>query len=299
MVVEARRRQVGGLGVRRVLPSRATERVGPFIFLDHFGPEALPPGRGLDVPPHPHIGLATVTYLFEGELLHRDSLGSVETIRPGEVNWMHAGQGIVHSERTPPVLRTRGARIHGLQLWVALPHDEEETPPAFRHYSLSDLPERQPGGAAVRVLAGSAFGTTSPVETVSETLYVDVTLGEGQNLEVPDAPERGVYVAEGRIHVGGQDLTAGQLLVLPDASSATLSASIASRVAVLGGAALEGDRQIWWNFVSSSNQRIAKARKDWADGRFPPVPGDTERARLPQRFDLSRADAPRSRSERR
>jgi redox-sensitive bicupin YhaK (pirin superfamily) len=259
--------------IRRLLPSRERQRVGPFIFLEHFGPEDLPRGTGVDVRPHPHIGLATVTYLFEGELLHRGSLGSSETIRPGEINWMHAGRGIVHSERTPAGLREAGSRIHGLQLWVALPSDLETTAPDFRHYSTADLPEISVDGARVRVLAGEAFGQTSPVRTGSETLCIDVALGEARTLEAPDAEERGLYVADGAVAVGAVTLTAGQLLVLPD-GAAEVRALTASRVAVLGGARLEGDRHIWWNFVSSSPEAIERARRDWTEGRFPSVPGE-------------------------
>lgn len=281
LVLEARSRRLGGHEIRRVLPTRRRQRIGPFIFLDHIGPETLPPGRGIDVPPHPHIHLATVTYLFEGDLVHRDSLGCVETIRPGEINWMHAGRGIVHSERTGPQSRQRQSGVHGVQLWVALPVEREETPPAFRHYPADVLPVWTGPGALARILVGEAFGHVSAVETSSATLYVDLTLAAGSEVSVPPSPERGVYVVDGRVSIGEGEFGAGQLVVLEPNVDAGIGARADARCLILGGEALEGQRHIWWNFVSSSVERIEKARRDWEDGRFPPVPADDEFVELP------------------
>jgi redox-sensitive bicupin YhaK (pirin superfamily) len=280
LVIEARHRNLGGHEIRRLLPSRARQRIGPFIFLDHIGPEALEPGRGVDVPPHPHIHLATVTYLFEGDLVHRDSGGSVETIRPGEINWMHAGSGIVHSERTGPQARARESRIHGVQLWVALPAKGEETPPWFRHYAADELPVWQGEGAYARVLVGEAFGLRSPVETASPTILVDLTLERQGRVALPPAPERGLYVVDGFASLGGRQLEGGQLAVL-DPGASFLMAQTDLRCLILGGGALEGERHMWWNFVSSSAERIDRAKRDWAEGRFPRVPGDDDVSPLP------------------
>ena len=281
-VIEARQRELGGLNIRRVLPSRQRQMVGPFIFFDHIGPETLAPGRGIDVPPHPHIDLATVTYLFEGDLIHRDSLGFVETIRPGEINWMHAGRGIVHSERTGPELRKKESRIHGIQLWAALPVEKEDTPPEFQHYSRDDLPVWSGNGVAGRVLVGEAFGLKSPVRTASPALYMDVTMAQDSQLEIPDAPERGVYAVEGTMALGSEEFGSGKLIVLSRGSDLLLAARSPLRCLILGGAGLANARHIWWNFVSSSLERIQRAKRDWETGRFPEVPGDEgERMPLP------------------
>lgn len=281
LVLGAHSRRVGGHEIRRVLPSRRRQKIGPFIFLDHIGPETLEPGRGIDVPPHPHIHLATVTYLFEGDLVHRDSLGFAETIRPGEINWMHAGRGIAHSERTGPQSRQRLSRIHGVQLWVALPVEREETPPGFRHYSADVLPVWTGPGALAKILVGDAFGLVSPVETSSATLCVDLTLSAGSEVAVPPSPERGVYVVDGSVSIGEGEFGTGELAVLEPGFDARIRVRTDARCLILGGEALEGERHIWWNFVSSSVERIEKARRDWQDGRFPPVPGDEELAGLP------------------
>jgi len=283
-IIEPRPRDLGGFSVRRVLPAAGQRSVGPFVFFDHIGPADFAPGTGIDVRPHPHIGLATVTYLFEGTLDHRDSLGSVATIEPGAVNWMTAGRGIVHSERTGAEPRARGHRIHGIQSWVALPRAWEETAPAFHHHPAASLPEFNRGGVRVRVIAGTAYEHRSPVETHAQTLYADLALAPGSALELPDEhAERAVYVAEGRIEIGGTPLAAGHMAVLEPGRVAMLSAAAGARALLLGGEPLDGPRHLWWNFVSSSAERIEQAGRDWAEGRFDAVPGETEFIPLPER----------------
>jgi redox-sensitive bicupin YhaK (pirin superfamily) len=258
--------------------------VGPFVFLDQMGPELLRDGSGLDVAPHPHIGLATVTYLFEGELVHRDSLGVVQPIRPGELNWMTAGRGIVHSERTPLELRTGGSRLFGIQTWVALPARDEEVEPSFAHHGAGRLPEVEGEGNRVRVLVGALFGARSPVATLSETFYADARMDSGATLPVPtDHEERAAYVVDGSVGLAGDDVRfgEGQLLVLEPGEPVALEADGPSRIMLLGGAAMDGPRHIFWNFVSSSRERIEQAKRDWREGRFAPVPGETERIPLP------------------
>lgn len=281
-IIEPRARDLGGFSVRRVLPAAGQRTIGPFIFFDHIGPADFAPGTGIDVRPHPHIGLATVTYLFEGSLDHRDSLGTVLTIEPGAVNWMTAGRGIVHSERTGPGPRARGHRIHGIQSWVALPRDREETAPAFHHHPAATLPERVTGGVRVRVIAGSCFGRRSPVETFAPTLYADLHFAAGGALELDDEhEERALYVAAGAIDLDGEPIAAGRMAVLEPGGSRTLRSDPGARVLALGGAPLEGPRHLWWNLVSSSRERIEQAKRDWVEGRFPPVPGETEFIPLP------------------
>jgi redox-sensitive bicupin YhaK (pirin superfamily) len=271
--VEARVRPIApGLEVRRALPTSLRRRVGPFVFLDHLGPAAT---SGIDVLPHPHIGLATVTYLYDGAFLHRDSLGSEQVIRPGAVNWMSAGRGVVHSERTPPRERTAGARIHGLQMWVALPTALEESAPSFAHHAESSIPELAVGGARLRVAAGSAFGATSPVAVSSPLLLVDVALERGAVLEVPGAAERAVYVVEGAVEADGAERRSGRLLVLRP-GEARLRAIEAARLMLLGGDPPDGERHLAWNFVSSSKARIEGAKRDWRERRFPRIPGETD-----------------------
>jgi redox-sensitive bicupin YhaK (pirin superfamily) len=274
--VEARTRDLGdGFTVRRLLPSAARRMVGPFIFLDHMGPVHLAPGHGLDVRPHPHINLATVTYLFDGEILHRDSLGSEQPIRPGAVNWMTAGRGIVHSERSPPVARKTGARVHGLQLWVALPKTAEEVEPTFRHHGVGDIPAVEWRGARLRVVAGSAYGVTSPVKVLSPLFYVDAQLERAAELRLPDAfTGRAAYVVEGSIACDGQVHGVSTMLIFRAGAAASVTALEPTRVMLLGGAPLDGERYIEWNFVSSSEARIERAKDDWRSGRFPRVPGD-------------------------
>ena len=273
----------GGFMVRRALPAMERRSVGPFVFFDQMGPVALEPGKGLDVRPHPHIGLATVTYLFEGEILHRDSLGSVQPIRPGDVNWMTAGRGIVHSERTPPELRTTGSRAGGIQLWVGVPRAHEEDEPSFTHTSGSQLPIADPG---LRIILGEWRGARSPVKTLSATFYADAHLqaGETMTLDFPYA-ERAAYVAEGTLECEGRAFDAGRLLVFGDGGGA-VSARGKARVLLLGGEPLDGPRFLWWNFVSSRKERLAHAADDWRrfsvrSERFASIPGETEFIPLP------------------
>lgn len=274
-VLQARARDIGGLTVGRVLPSAARRLVGPFIFFDHMGPVDFSPGQAVDVRPHPHINLATVTYLFDGEIDHRDSLGSHQPIRAGDINWMTAGRGIAHSERTPPPLRRTGSRLHGIQLWVALPTEYEESEPDFRHHPADTLPIVEERGVKLHLLLGSAYGTTSPVRTLSPLFYVDAGIGPGQELPLPRGhEERAAYVVDGAIGCGAEVAEAGKMWVFARDAEATLRSEKGARVMLLGGAPLDGPRHIWWNFVSSSKERIEKAKRDWKEGRFPKIPGD-------------------------
>ena len=273
-VIDARARDLGGVAVRRVLPTAARRMVGPFTFLDEMN-GGFAAGKGFDVPPHPHIGLATVTYLFEGEIVHRDSLGSHQPIRPGDINWMTAGRGIVHSERTAADRRKEGWRLHGLQLWVALPLAHEEAEPSFHHHPSALLPERDQEGVHLRILAGTAFGITSPVETLSPLFYVDAVMSAGSTLSLPtDHEERALYVVEGAVACGSERTEPGRMLVFVPGASVVLRADSPARVVLLGGAPLDGPRHIYWNFVSSSRERIERAKRDWKEGRFATVPGD-------------------------
>ena len=284
LIIEARKRDLGSITVGRVLPSADRKLVGPFVFFDHMGPATFGPGQGIDVRPHPHINLATVTYLFEGEIVHRDSVGSLQPIRPGAVNWMTAGRGIVHSERTGPECRAAGSRLHGLQLWVALPRAHEETEPEFRHYPADSLPAIDHRNVRLRVLAGSAYGVTSPVRTLSPLFYVEATIPAGEELRLPDDYlERAAYVVEGAVRCGSERIEAARMAVFSPGSSASLRAESTARVALIGGAPLDGERHIWWNFVSSSRERIEQAKRDWKERRFAPVPGETEFIPLPDR----------------
>lgn len=270
----------GGFVVRRLLPAASKRSVGPFVFFDHMGPVDAGPGDNHDVRPHPHIGLATVTYLFEGAMMHRDSTGAVQRIEPGAVNWMTAGRGIVHSERTPEDLRAVPRRSHGLQLWIALPADQEEAEPGFQHVPAEDIPTLEIGGARVRVLAGQAFGAASPVRTLSPTLYLDIALAAGDAFPLPLAEERALYGVGAPFELDGEPVEPGRLVVLQPGEEPMLSASEDTRVVLVGGAPL-GDRFIWWNFVSSRKDRIEQAARDWEAGRFPAVPGETEFIPLP------------------
>ena len=278
-----RQRDLGdGFMVLRALPSGPTRSVGPFVFFDAFGPTTLPPGRGMDVRPHPHIGLATVTYLLEGEILHRDSLGTQASIRPGEVNWMTAGRGIVHSERTPPEQRAAGSRLYGLQTWLALPLAHEEDGPSFVHHATLPVAER--AGVSMRVILGRFDDAVSPVETLSETFYADATFAEGASVEWTGAlEERALYVVEGAISVGAERADAGTMLVFERGTPLRIDASTRSRVMLIGGAPLDAPRFVWWNFVSSRKERIREAAQQWQARRFPPVPGETEFIPLPER----------------
>lgn len=281
LVIEPRPRDLGGFLVRRVLPAAGSRMIGPFIFLDHMGPALMEQGAGLDVRPHPHIALATVTYLFDGEIVHRDSLGNQRPIRPGDVNWMLAGSGIAHSERSSPEQRSRGVQLHGIQSWVALPTAHEEDAPAFVHHPAATLPRMRRDGAELTVIAGTAYGAESPVGVLSPTLYVDARLESGARLEVDGThPQRAVHVAEGWIQIGARRLGAGVMAVLRPGAEVTVTADGPARVMLVGGAPLDGERHIWWNFVSSSRERIERAKDDWKAGRFARVAGD-EREFIP------------------
>jgi redox-sensitive bicupin YhaK (pirin superfamily) len=281
-VIDARPRDLGGFVVRRVLPSGGRQMVGPFIFFDHMGPTQFAPGAGIDVRPHPHIALATVTYLFSGSLEHRDSLGSVREIQPGDVNWMSAGVGIAHSERTPRAARASGEHIHGIQSWVALPDGQEDGEPSFVHYPAATLPRRVADGIDLSVIAGEAFGLRSPVATSWPTLYVHAHLAHGAVLEVPpEHGERAVYVVEGELAAGETRLTAGHLAVLEPGTTSALNALGNTRAMLLGGERFPTPRYIWWNFVASSQERIERAKERWERQQFPPVPGETEFIPLP------------------
>ncbi len=274
----------GGLVVRRYLPNALKQAVGPFIFFDHFGPVDVPAHAQHDVRPHPHIGLATVTYLFEGAMDHRDSLGTFQRIEPGAINWMTAGRGIVHSERTPKDLVPVSHRIHGLQLWVALPKAHEEVEPSFSHTPQADIPVVRVGGATVKVLVGSAFGHTSPVATLAPTLYLDVTLPAGQTLTLSDLPpEAAIYPISGEVAIDDVPLEGGNMALLAPGTPPVISARSAAQFVVIGGEPLDGPRFVSWNFVSSSKARIAQAGDDWVAQRMGQVPGETEWIPLPGR----------------
>jgi redox-sensitive bicupin YhaK (pirin superfamily) len=271
-----------GFQVRRALPSPKRRMVGPFVFFDQMGPAHFKPGTGLDVRPHPHIGLATVTYLFEGEIMHRDSLGSVQAIRPGEVNWMIAGSGITHSERTAPEHRPSGSSLSGIQCWVALPQARQEMAPSFKHYGVADLPYVEGDGVSLRLIAGSLQGEQSPVETQSDMFYADVSLEENARLQISaEHEQRAIYLVEGAAAVDGQKIDQRHLTVLRPRQSVTLTALRDARAMLLGGAAVDGPRHVWWNFVSSSRERIEQAKADWREGRFGKVAGDAEFIPLP------------------
>ena len=276
-LITPRTRDLGdGFQVRRALPDAKRRSVGPFVFFDQMGPAVLEPGKGLDVRPHPHIGLATVTYLFEGEIMHRDSLGIVQPIRPGEVNWMTAGRGIVHSERTPDELRASGSKVFGIQTWVGLPREDEELAPDFVHVGAAELPTLEAPGLRARVILGELGGERSPVPTRSPTFYADVELNGGTLALDTRYAERGAYVVNGSLEIA----EAGQMIVFQRGADVKLSAQ-GARVMVFGGEPLDGERFIWWNFVSSRRERIAQAAADWKAGRFAGVPGDKEFIPLP------------------
>jgi len=274
-------KDLGEFSVGRLLPNEQRQRVGPFIFFDHIGPAEFPPGKGVNVRSHPHVGLATITYLFTGKMLHRDSLGHVQEIRPGEVNWMTAGRGIVHSEKVTDEILASGQHLHGLQVWVALPTEREAIEPRFEHYAADGIPFVDKDGARIRVVVGTAFGHTSPVRTESETLYTEIELDEGASVELPQTEELGVFVINGDVVVGGQAVVPGTLAVLKPNARAGLSAASQAHVMVCGGATLAGERILWWNFVSSSRATLEQAKRDWRNGRFPNVPGETDFIPLP------------------
>ncbi|MDA0702876.1 MAG: pirin family protein [Proteobacteria bacterium] len=282
-VIVPRSRDIGGFEVRRALPAPGRRMVGPFIFFDQMGPALFPAGQGMDVRPHPHIGLSTLTWLFEGEVLHRDSLGFVQPIRPGEVNWMTAGSGIAHSERMPAEARVAESRTYGLQIWMALPRDKEEIAPGFQHYAADSLPVIESDGVAATLVAGSAWGETSPVAVHSETIYADIRMAAGGRLPVPsEHEERALYILEGAVEIAGDRFEAGSFLVLRPGDGITVAAPVTCRLMLLGGATADGPRHIWWNFVSHSEERIEQAKADWQAGRFTAVPAESEFIPLPE-----------------
>ena len=281
-IIDPRSHDLGGFTVRRVLPHINARHLGPFVFFDHMGPARFAPGNGVDVRPHPHIGLATVTYLFEGAIQHRDTLGYVQTIRPGDVNWMTAGRGIAHSERTPAEERAAGHALHGIQVWVALPKHAEEAEPSFFHHAADALPRLDRDGVALRLVVGTAFGARSPVLTYSEMFYLAAEFSAGSTLPLPpEHAERGVYVTDAPVQVDGAEVSPGQLAVLSPGVEVKIHAPSAARVIVFGGEPLDGERHLWWNFVSSSRERIEKAKADWSAFRFGQIPGETEFIPLP------------------
>lgn len=278
ILVDGRQHDLGdGFVVRRLLPVLQARHVGPFVFYDHMGPAQFAPGRGMDVRPHPHIGLATVTWLFDGAIRHRDSLGSVADIRPGEVNWMTSGHGIVHSERTPPDKRRDGQVVHGIQVWVALPQADAEVDPEFHHHDASQLPRIERDGAALILIAGTAYGQQSPVKVFAPMFFIQAHLKAGTELEWPSEHiERGVHVIDGEVQWGDVTVASQRVAVQAGEKAAPLRATRDSRVMLFGGAPLDGERHLWWNFVASSRERIEEAKLAWAEQRFPRIPGDDQ-----------------------
>jgi redox-sensitive bicupin YhaK (pirin superfamily) len=274
-VIVPRARDLGDFEVRRALPSAQRQMVGPFIFFDQFGPVLMKAGQGMDVRPHPHIGLSTVSWLFDGTIQHKDSLGFDQSIKPGELNWMTAGKGIVHSERSLPEDRLFERKVYGTQSWVALPKHHEETAPGFEHVDRSALPLIEDSKRSVRVVAGSIFGAKSPVRTHSDLFYAEVILQAGAKLPLPtEHVERGIYVVEGEIEVAGDKFEAGRLLVFHPRDPIVIQSPRGARFMMLGGEPMDGPRYIWWNFVSSSQEKIEAAKDDWKNARFNIVPGD-------------------------
>jgi redox-sensitive bicupin YhaK (pirin superfamily) len=284
LIIVPRMRDLGdGFVVRRALPHDKRQLVGPFIFFDQMGPVQFMAGQGMDVRPHPHIGLATVTYLFDGRVMHRDSEGNALEITPGAMNLMTAGQGIAHSERTPVGARAGGEGLFGIQSWIALPQEHEEIAPSFQHFDATTLPTVEDAGVRARVIAGSAFGQSSPVGMLSEWLYAEVILAAGAQAPLdPEPEERAIYVAEGEIIIAGETFAAPQLLIFRPGDRIAVRATRPARLMYLGGAALDGPRYIWWNFVSSRRERIEQAKDDWKTGRFASVPNETEFIPLPE-----------------
>ena len=275
LVIVPRARDIGSFEVRRALPSAQRQMVGPFIFFDQFGPVLMKAGQGMDVRPHPHIGLSTVTWVYDGVIQHKDSLGFDQPIKPGELNWMTAGKGIVHSERTPPMERGAGQKVYGIQSWVALPKSHEDVPPKFEHVANDALPLLTDKGRSVRVIAGEMFGARSPVKTASDLFYADVILEAGAKLPLPaEHEERGIYISEGTLTIAGDRHEAGRLLVFRPGDEITLGTDTGARFMMLGGEPMDGPRYIWWNFVASSKDKIEAAKDDWKRARFAIVPGD-------------------------
>jgi redox-sensitive bicupin YhaK (pirin superfamily) len=283
LVVEPSSKDLGGFRVRRALPSIKRRMVGPFVFLDHMGPAIMDPGKGLDVRPHPHIGLATLTYLTEGSFEHRDSLGSFQPILPGAVNWMTAGRGIAHSERSGPESRGMTDTVQGLQSWIALPRAHEETAPGFSHHDPADLPFVEDRGASLRLIVGEMFGQRSPVPVFSAMFYADAQLAAGASIPLAvEHAERAVYILDGAVEIAGERFEAPRLLVFNPGDAITIRAVSPARLLLLGGEPMDGERHLWWNFVSSSKERIEAAKADWKAGRFGVVPGDPEFIPLPE-----------------
>jgi redox-sensitive bicupin YhaK (pirin superfamily) len=274
-VIVPRSHDLGGFQVRRALPAIGQRMVGPFIFFDQMGPAEFHLGEGLDVRPHPHIGLSTVTYLFDGEIMHRDSLGTALAIKPGAVNLMTAGRGIVHSERTGMEARATGPKLYGIQAWLALPKTHEEVAPEFKHHGAGELPRIVEGGKRISLIMGSAYGQTSPVKFPWDALYAEAVLSPGAILPLdPDYDERAIYIVSGKIDIAGDEFGAGQLLVFKPGDRISILAIDQARVMIVGGEPMDGPRNIWWNFVSSSKERIEQAKHEWKTGRFDTVPGD-------------------------
>lgn len=283
LTLRPRAEEVAGLPILRPLPAAQCRSVGPFVFFDHMLASAYPPGQGMDVRQHPHIGLSTLTYLFEGELQHKDSLGSDQRVQPGDVSWMTAGAGVAHVERTPAELVARGSRIHGLQVWLALPREEEERAPSYSHHSAASLPQQDALGVRIRLVAGSGFCLESPVPVLSPTLYADVHMEAGATLLVPtEHPQRALYLLDGEVLLDDQPLAINTLTVLPEGVEYSLAACGSAHLVIIGGAPLDGPRRMNWNFVSSDPQRIDAARARWAAGDWPHVPGETTRIELPR-----------------
>ena len=275
-VILPRAHDIGGFEVRRALPATQRQMVGPFIFFDQMGPGEFLTGRGLDVRPHPHIGLSTVTYLFDGAIQHKDSLGTDQSIEPGDVNWMTAGRGIAHSERTALPARTHANRLFGIQSWVALPKQFEETDPGFVHHGADTLPITEDGGARLRLIAGHGWGLRAPVRTPSDLFYADAVLAPGAGLPMPDEhEERAAYLVEGEVEVAGIRFDTGRMLLFRAGDAVSLRAGPnGARLLLLGGAVMDGPRHLFWNFVSSSRERIEQAKADWRAGRFATIPDD-------------------------
>ena len=285
LLITGRTHELGdGFSVRRLLPHAQRRMVGPFVFLDHMGPAVFAPGSGIDVRPHPHIGLATVTCLFEGALRHRDSLGCVQDILPGDVNWMTAGRGIVHSERTPPAQRAAGQRVHGIQTWVALPVDQAECVPAFVHHAARDLPAWTEGGARLRLIAGNAYGRRAPVQVLSPLFDVTCVAGPGAVFDLPaEHAERALYVLEGEVDLDDRTVRAGELAIELGGTPGRLRAHTTVTALLFGGAPYGTPPHLWWNFVAAERTRIEQAKRDWREGRFGSVPGETDFIPLPER----------------
>ncbi|HFE44484.1 MAG TPA: pirin family protein [Nannocystis exedens] len=278
LIIRGSRRDLGGIALRRLLPAQGRRMIGPFIFFDHVGPSELAPGQGLDVRPHPHIGLVTVTYLFAGSVHHRDSLGMQQVLEPGSLNWMTAGRGIVHSERSSEEFRKSGGKLHGIQLWIALPSKKEETKPSFRHYAATSIPSVRITGVTIKILAGSAFGVRSPVHVLSPLLYAEATMPKDSRLVLPnDLPERAAYVVSGTIRCGkrGDPVGTGQLLVFGEGDKVDLRSPRGAHIMIIAGEPV-GPRFIEWNLVSSSQERIEEAKDKWQKRLFPTVPGDED-----------------------